>query len=101
MLKRFVQGRMLWFLGSGLGVGLLLAAPLYTQSIWLWFRSLPKWMTSTYSILHVPAGVFAMIWARLGLPPHGDASFSLYTYGVVLQWLLIGGLVGVWYCRKG
>ena len=78
-------------MGFGAGV-LLLIIGLISES----FPSIAKLV----NIIHMPAWWAAHCWSyELGLPPYHEAAFVVVPIvAVILQWTLLGLLIGIWRC---
>ena len=52
------------------------------------------------NIIHMPAWRAAHYWSyELGLPPYHEAAFAVVPIvTVILQWTLLGLLIGIWRC---
>jgi hypothetical protein len=80
----------------GLAIGLLfsfLANHIYCV------RFLPS-LPLVLVILNYPAQLLFDAWHNAGYGPYGDASWVIYFRMIVVQWLLIGVLVGVGWRRS-
>lgn len=68
----------------GFGGGLLIGTLCLLQVL-----SVLSWMPGRmFTALHMPAILLA------GLVAHGESAWDAFPYAVVLQWVLLGGLVG-------
>ena len=65
------------------------------------FESYPR-VRLLFDIVHWPASWCARIWSNgLHLPPHGEAAFAIVPMvAAVLQWALLGFLIGVLGCFR-
>ena len=79
--------------GAGFVVGVLIL------TIGLNFETIP-FIGAAVSLLHVPSDGCAHYWSyRLDLPPHQEAAFVVVPLvAAILQWTLLGLLIGVWRC---
>ena len=80
---------------AGLGVGLLiLAAGLNWEGV--------SEFQAALRIIHAPANWFAHLWSYdLNLPPNGEAAFAIVPMAAaVLQWTLLGFLIGLGLCVR-
>ena len=77
----------------GFGIGVLLLI------IGLNFESYPV-IATLEDIIHIPASWAAHYWSyELGLPPHQEAAFAVVPMvAAILQWTLLGSLIGIWRC---
>mgnify|MGYP001343553516 CR=1 FL=1 len=93
-LKDVRNKRILWILGKMLfilGIVLLLYISIVSFA--------KNWTPLDFTIL--PPYLIAWFWLEvMGLPPHGDTSMMIVDYLFLLQWFIIGGLIGLWLYKK-
>lgn len=97
------------FGGIGVGVGVLMASPLWTEAWgpnWMWSPAFKQVATAGwYELLHSPSGLFVWLWSMSPIPfvsPNGgDAEpvMNAWIIAIVIQWTgagcLAGAVVGV------
>ena len=51
--------------------------------------------------LSYPGIRLGRVWTDSGLPPHGEGAFAIIFAGIVLQWCVVGALLGLcWRMRS-
>lgn len=51
--------------------------------------------------LSYPGIRLGRVWTDSGLPPHGEGAFGIIFAGIVIQWCVVGALVGLcWRMRS-
>ena len=98
-----------WLLTGG-GIGLLMAILGFYSGMWGNFfkDSYPIDMTIVGWLLvgaYYPARCFIHLWVYMNLPPTSELAWVILPpIAIMLQWTLLGLLVGLWRCsttRKG
>ncbi len=74
------------------GIGLIVGAAFAAQQFGGFWDWVPEWLP--YGPLHLPAIWLTGLGAKLGLA-RGDAVFGLFLPAIVLQWVLLGTVVGL------
>jgi len=83
----------------GLLMGLLMAWSMNCTPVYLAILDSPI-LSLAYAIVHLPAwGIFAL-WGFLGLPPHGCDGFAMIPASVIIQWLTLGLVCGMFWQKK-
>jgi len=92
--------RMLLPVVIGIAISPLMAAVMLNQPCRDFADTIPGFMP-LYAAVHIPAKLMTESWHALHLPPHGDGAVFLYPRAVVVQWVLLGLLVGWVFLRCG
>ena len=84
-------------IASATAIGFVVGILILT--IGLNYETIP-FIEALVSLLHIPSNWCAHYWSySLDLPPHQEAAFAVVPLvAAVLQWTLLGLLIGIWRC---
>ena len=57
-------------------------------------------LESLVYFLSYPGIRLGRLWTDAGLPPHGEGAFGIIALGILIQWTVLGFVVGVWWRRR-
>jgi len=74
--------------------GTMLGVLVGTIALLVLHSSIPG-LSGIFFFLSYPGIRLGRIWTDSGLPPYGEAAFSIIALGIVIQWTCLGFLTGL------